>query len=417
MKFIYLILIFLVIIYLIWRFMSKRIIYLDNCATTKPLKKILKIRKKYHKKFYNISNPLSVKITEIKREYDQNIFDIASIFNINPDELILTSGASESNATAIKCISKGLFETTKKNPIIITSPTEHKSIIESCGCVDCGKVIYVKVNENGGVDAKTIADILKKTREMTTVPIILSIMGANNETGVINDLPEIGKLCKKYDTIFHSDMTQLIGKMPKFHPEDFGIHSFSMSLHKINGPKSLGILYVSNKIPGFKSLIGGSQFGFKRGGTYNPENAEITLFCLRRMMKNRLRKNRRLLEMRNLISSNLSKIFSEYGLTNGIYEYCLGIPNRLPHVIYYSLPNIICAEDFIKYMDSHNIILGMGSACNEGKRSHILDVIPVKKQFKDDIIRISLGDTTSMSDCEKFIKHVDSYIKSIKFKF
>ena len=186
---------------------------------------------------------------------------IAKLIGADEKEIIFTSGATESNNLALK----GVFEMyASKGNHIITATTEHKAILDTCKRLEKqgGEVTYLEVDDKGRINLEELeAAITPKT-------VLVSIMWANNETGVIQDMKAIGEICKKHGVLFHSDATQTVGKIPSI-AREMGIHLMSFTGHKMYGPKGVGVLYVSRKNPRVKVTAqidgGGHERGMRSG--------------------------------------------------------------------------------------------------------------------------------------------------------
>ena len=190
--------------------------------------------------------------------------NIANLINAQKSEIIFTSGATESNNFAIKSIANNYFE---KECQIITVETEHKCVLESCHSLNQEgfKVYYLEVNEEGLINLEKLEKLLKEKKSL------VSIMSANNEIGVKQEIKKIGELCKKYNSVFHSDVAQSLGT-EKIDVEEMNIDALSISAHKIYGPKGIGAVFISNNIKNsLRPLIsgGGQELGL-RSGTLSP---------------------------------------------------------------------------------------------------------------------------------------------------
>ena len=244
---------------------DNRLIYLDNNATTPTDPRVVETMLPY---FYEIpgnaasrNHPFGWKAEEAV-EYARE--QIADLINVDPKEIIFTSGATESDNLAIK----GVFEMyASKGNHIITAKTEHKAVLDACKKVEKlgGQVTYLNVKNDGLIDlAELEAAITDKT-------ILISIMWANNETGVIQPMKEIGDICKKHGILFMSDATQVVGKIP-VDPKEVGIHLMAFTSHKMYGPKGVGALFVNRKNPRVKvtaQMDGGGHERGMRSGTLN----------------------------------------------------------------------------------------------------------------------------------------------------
>src|ERR1043166_3459852 len=240
-------------------------VYMDNHATTPVDPRVLEKMLLYFKELFG--NPASrnhsfgwaaEEATEIARER------IAKLVGATTKEIIFTSGATESDNLAIKGVAEMYRE---KGNHIITAVTEHKAVLDTCKRLEKYgyRVTYMPVQKDGLVDL----DDLKRAIDDKT--ILVSIMAANNEIGVIQPLAEIGKICKERGVLFHTDSTQAIGKIP-IDVNKMGIDLASISAHKMYGPKGVGALYVRRKNPRVQlvaQIDGGGHERGMRSGTLN----------------------------------------------------------------------------------------------------------------------------------------------------
>ena len=234
-------------------------IYLDYSATTPVDDRVLDTYVKVTKEYIGNANSMHTLGVKSKELWMQSTNQIAEILNIDPKEIIFTSGASESNATAIKGVA---YKYKNRGNHIITTKLEHKSILETMGFLSNNgyDVDFVELDSNGQIDLKSLESLI---REDT---ILVSICAVNSETGFEQPLKEVSKIVRKKNknTIFHSDLTQALGKM-KFDLSDMDLASFSS--HKIYAPKGCGILYKKKDI-NIDILIYGTTANCPfRGGT------------------------------------------------------------------------------------------------------------------------------------------------------
>ncbi len=370
--------------------MSKKI-YLDYQATTPVDPQILKKMMPYFNE--NFGNPHSNN-HEFGRQandvVDEARLNIAKLINAKKEEVIFTSGATESNNFAIKSIAKNYFE---KDFQIITCKTEHKCVLESCYELEKEgiKVIYLDVNEEGLISLKNLEEYLKQK------PSLVSIMHANNETGVIQAIKEIGELCKKYHSIFHSDVAQSIGTQ-KINIEEINIHVLSISAHKIYGPKGVGALFISNKIKNIlrPMMSGGGQEMGLRSGTLSPALCVGLGEACKDISNNREKYVNHFKELKSYLLSELIK-------SNLNFEINGNVEKRIPNNLNISIKGEI-AEQFFNFMP--HIALSTGSACTSGniEKSYVLKSMNLNDDRIDGSFRISFGRQTTKNDISDLIQ-------------
>ncbi|MEO1466266.1 MAG: aminotransferase class V-fold PLP-dependent enzyme [Cyanobacteria bacterium J06629_2] len=248
--------------------MAQRPIYLDAHATTPMDKRVLDAMLPYFtESFGNPSTNTHVYGWEASAAVKQAREAIASLINATPEEIVFTSGATEANNLAIKGVAEAYFDRGKH---IITLATEHRAVLDPCSYLETlgFEVTYLPVQENGLLD---LTDLENAIREDT---ILVSVMAANNEIGVLQPLTEIGALCYSRDVLFHTDAAQAIAKIP-LDVAQMHIDLMSLTAHKIYGPKGIGALYVRRRNPRVKlaaQIQGGGQERGRRSGTlYTPQ--------------------------------------------------------------------------------------------------------------------------------------------------
>ncbi len=238
--------------------------YFDNNATSKIDGDVFEAMLPYLKDAYGNASSVQHKMgRQANHAVEKARIQVAELLNANPKEIYFTSGATESINTVIKGISKAYQS---KGNHIITSSIEHKAVLSCCDAVvkDGMEVSYLPVNKLGVIDLEVFKESI---REQT---VLVSIMAANNETGVLQPIQEIARICQERDVLFFCDATQWIGKIP-LDLSQIPIDILCLSAHKMHGPKGIGALFIRRKskpiqIPSL--IIGGNQEGGFRGGTY-----------------------------------------------------------------------------------------------------------------------------------------------------
>lgn len=375
-------------------------IYLDNSATTRIDPKVKKAMLPYLNEQYG--NPAVAKYYTLAEHSQQAVnqarTNLAKLINCDTDELIFTSGATESNNFILKGIANYYSD---KGNHIITSKMEHKSVLKTCQFLEKQgyKITYLDINKKGKINPEKIKD------SITENTILISIMWGNNEIGTMNNISEIANIAKDKDILFHTDATQVLGKVnidAKKVPFDF----LSCSAHKIYGPKGVGAAYIKKDDLGFKKEItpllhGGKQENGLRGGTLSVHNivgfgkaAEIAY-----NKKNEYMKKIKNLEkdLKNKLKNNFSNI-----KFNGDQK------QKIPGIINITIPGI--NNEFFISDIRDKIAISTGSACSINEPSHTLKSLGLKKSEIISSIRISLGKFNTKKDIEDFIDILDNYL-------
>ena len=236
-------------------------IYLDNAATTPTDTRVLQAMLPYFTEVYGNPSSLHAFGQEAKHAIEDARYGIAAFIGAKPEEIIFTSGGTESNNCAIKGIA---YTRREKGNHIITSKIEHHAILEPCHFLEKQgfEITCIPVNECGLVDP---ADVEKAITEKT---ILISVMHANNEIGTIQPIAEIGKIARGKGVYFHTDAVQTLGHLP-IDVNELNVDILSASGHKLHGPKGVGILYVRKGVRMHPFMNGGDQEKGRRASTHN----------------------------------------------------------------------------------------------------------------------------------------------------
>lgn len=360
-------------------------IYLDYSATTPVSFDILDTYNKVSKEY--IGNPNSLHSLGVKSKglINSATKQISDLFNVLDNEIFYTSGATEANNMAL--IGSALANMKKGNHIIV-SKLEHPSIYKICEYLESlgFEVSFVNNNSDGLIDFE---DLKNKIKENT---ILVSICAINSEVGVRQPLKMIRQIIKKenQNTIFHSDITQAIGKVPiSFHDIDLA----SLSIHKIYGPKGIGILYKSSRINISPILYGSSKDSSLRPGTPSTPLIACASKAIRLATKDLEKKE-------NFVKRLNEKIVKELSTLEGV------IINKtkysIPHILNISLVNIR-PETFIHAIEEYDIYLGTNTACSSGEVSTSVMAIYNDKNRASKTIRISLSHLTTTDEINRFL--------------
>ncbi|HKK74003.1 MAG TPA: IscS subfamily cysteine desulfurase [Saprospiraceae bacterium] len=332
---------------------------------------------------------------------DQARKQVADLINVSAKELVFTSGATESNNLAIK----GVFQTYQsKGKHIVTVKTEHKAVLDACLAVEKmgGEVTYLEVDEEGLVNLDLLAEAIRPDT------VLVSIMWANNETGVIQPMEAIGKVCAEQNTLLMSDATQAVGKIPIF-PKEAGVHLLSCSAHKLYGPKGVGALYVSNRQPRVKigaQIVGGGHEEGMRSGTLNVPGI-VGFGKSAALAKTEMAKEaERLAKLRNRLETALLELPEVY--RNGPAS------PRLPQVSNLSFKYI--KGEALMMAFKEELAVSSGSACTSANPdpSHVLLSMGISENMAEAALRFSLGRFTTTEQIDRSIEVVKKAVAKVR---
>ncbi|MHB8131374.1 MAG: cysteine desulfurase family protein [Mobilitalea sp.] len=376
-----------------------RLIYLDYNATTPIDKEVADAMIPYI--YDNYGNPSSNHILGMtaKKAVEQARISVADLLHCSKNEILFTSGGSESNNTVIKGVA---YTYRHKGDHIITSKIEHPAILNPCDYLErLGyKIFYLPVKENGMVDISVLDQMI------TDRTILVTIMHANNETGTIQPIKEIGQICHKHNVLFHTDASQSVGKVP-IDVDELGVDFLTIAGHKLYAPKGIGALYINKRIM-IEPLIHGAghEFG-KRAGTENVI-CDVALGKACELAQKALLNNQ-IEELTVYLYKSLKAIFGEKIKLNG------DIDNKLPNTLNISFRGFNGSE--ILELLGKDIAASTGSACHSG----LISISPVLKAMNIPIevargaVRFSLGRNTSKEELDEVIKRL-TRIKSLSDK-
>jgi len=376
------------------------LIYLDNAASTKIHDDVLDSMIPYLKEQYG--NPSSIhrygRLT--RKAIEKARKQIAFLINADPSEILITSGGTESNNTALNGIAMK-----KPSSHIITSSIEHDAILEPCKKLSKNgfDVDYVSVDNFGMVDP---ANIENKITEKTS---IVSIMFGNNEVGTIQPISKIAKICNSHNVVFHTDAVQAIGKIP-IDVKELGVDLLSISSHKLYGPKGIGALYIKNGIDIDPVILGGGQEDGLRSGTENVANI-VGFGKACEIAKERFVENTS--HMNKLRTSLIEKIHNEIPKVtlNGHPQ------SRLPNNVHFTFLGIN-GEDLIIKLDEYGIAASTGSACsvNTQKASHVLESMGFSLEQITGSLRLTVGifnDEKEITQTVDVLKKIVQELRSV----
>jgi cysteine desulfurase len=382
--------------------MSIRPIYLDCHATTPVDPRVLTAMLPYFtEKFGNPASISHVYGWEAEAAVNETREILAQAINATPEEIIFTSGATEANNLAIKGIAEAYFQ---KGQHIVTVATEHKAVLDPCSYLkNLGfGVTILPVQPDGLIDLNQLEKALRPDT------ILVSVMAANNEIGVLQPLAEIGEMCRDRQIIFHTDAAQAIGKIP-LDVERMKIDLMSLTAHKIYGPKGIGALYVRRRNPRVRLAPqqhgGGHERGMRSGTLYTPQIvglgkaveislAEIALEC------------QRVTQLRQKLWSQLKNIPGVY--LNGHPD------QRLAGNLHISVEGV---DSTALYLALQSLVaVSSGSACNSRTTtpSHVLTALGIPADLAYASVRFGIGRFNTESEIDQVAQHAIASIQALR---
>ncbi|MBI4892135.1 MAG: IscS subfamily cysteine desulfurase [Acidobacteria bacterium] len=377
-------------------------IYLDNHATTPMDPRVLDAMLPYFQDLFGNAASRNHSFGWAAEEaVEKARKQVAALIGATSKEIVFTSGATESNNLAIK----GAFEMyAQKGNHIITAATEHKAVLDTCKRLEKhgARVTYLAVRPDGLIDL----DLLRES--ITDKTILVSIMYGNNEIGTVQDIPEIGRICRERGVLLHTDATQAAGKIPVNVNSD-NIDLLSLSGHKMYGPKGVGALYVRRKNPRVQltaQIDGGGHERGMRSGTLNVPGivglgkaAELSAQLMpEESVKHAAMRDR----LQSLLTAELDEVY-----INGTME------RRLPHNLNISFAYV---EGESLLMGINDIAVSSGSACTSAtlEPSYVLKALGAGDDLAHSSIRFGIGRFTTEEEIDYTAAKVTDVVKKLR---
>ncbi len=377
-------------------------IYLDNHATTPMDPRVLEAMLPYFtEKFGNAASRNHSFGWQAEQAVEKARKQIADLVGATPKEIIFTSGATESDNLAIKGVAEMYAE---KGNHIITAPTEHKAVLDTCKRLEKHgyAVTYLGVGKDGLIDVDELRGAI------TGQTILITLMHANNEVGVLQPIREIGRIAKERGVLFHTDATQSVGKVPVNVIED-NIDLMSISAHKMYGPKGTGALYVRRKNPRVQltaQMDGGGHERGMRSGTLNVAGivglGEACAVCQREMPDESIRLKYLRDRLKEKLEAELDEVY-----VNGSMEH------RLPNNLNMSFAYV---EGESLLMGINDVAVSSGSACTSAtlEPSYVLKALGVGDELAHTSIRFGIGRFNTEEEIDYVAARVTEVVRRLR---
>ncbi len=369
--------------------------YLDNGATTRVDDEVLKEMLPFFTEHYGNASSMHTIGQNAKEALEESREKIADSIGANPNEIIFTSGGTESNNFAIKgvALAKGAGH-------IITTKIEHDCVLNACKWLEKRgfDVTYLNVDNEGFVD---IEQLKKSIRKDT---ILVSVIHGNNEIGTIQDIDAIGKICKENKIYFHTDACQSYTKVP-ITVENIDL--MTINSHKIHGPKGVGALFIKKGTRLDPLFHGGGHEFKKRSGTENVSGIVGFAKAVEIGLKTDYSK---VAELRDNMIEKVSKEIDNVILT-GAKEGSKRLPNNVNFIF-----KFIEGEGILMYMDGHGVSVSTGSACssNSLEPSHVMIACGFKHELAHGSIRFTLSKYTNKEEIDYTIEKLKETVKKLR---
>ena len=378
----------------------KKIIYLDNAATTKTAPEVVDAMLPYFTEYYGNASTIYDLGNHSKNAMNEARDIIADALGAKGEEIYFTAGGSESDNWALKATAEAYKS---KGNHIITSKIEHHAILHTCEWLEKQgfEVTYVDVDENGVIKL----DELKKAIRPTT--ILISVMFANNEIGTIQPIKEIGSIAKEHGILFHTDAVQAFGQVP-INVDECHIDMLSASGHKLNGPKGIGFLYIRKGVKIRSFVHGGAQERKRRAGTENIPGIVGLGVATKRAITTMQERTAKEIELRDYMIDRILKEIP-YTRLNGHRT------NRLPNNANFSF-QFIEGESMLIMLDMDGICGSSGSAYTSGSLdpSHVLLAIGLPHEIAHGSLRLTLSEEITKEDIDFVIEKLTKIIERLR---
>lgn len=372
-------------------------IYLDNAATTKMYDEVLRVLTEANEKRWFNASALYKEASEESKTIRRARETLLAALKAGDGELYFLSGGTEADNTALFCTRKA------KGSRVIVSEGEHDAVINPAKVLkEQGyDVVFAPIKSDGGVDEEKFAALL------TPDVSLVSVMHVSNETGAVNDIAKLSAMTKRAapKAIFHSDGVQAFGKI-KVNLRSLGADLYTVSGHKIHGPKGIGALYVAKGAPVKPLVFGGGQEKGFRSGTENGPAIEAFAAAAERTMRNfeeDCSKKRRYLE------------YLREGLENGVPDVKIitDTERSAPHILTVAFGGVR-GEVLLHALEERGILVGVGSACSSHRESRFKSLLGLDEAHRDGIVRFSVSAFNDFSEVATVVRETADAVARLK---
>lgn len=365
-------------------------VYADYAATTPVKPEVVEAMTNIYQTHYGNPSSIHTQGRDARRFLDEARRTVAQCLNANPNEIIFTSGATESNNTAIKGMA---YANISKGKHLITTKIEHHSVLHVFEFLESQgfEVTYLNINEEGLVDLEALKEAM---RPDTT---LVSIMLVNNEVGTVQQVYDIQEILNGYSALFHMDAVQAIGHLP-VDVKDLQVDALSLTAHKFGGPKGVGALYVKNGTQIQYSQMGGEQETKRRAGTENVAQIVGLATAMKLAENNRDENQIYITRLKEILLVNLQERAIPFEYNGSMIESSNHIVN-----LYFPFVDV---ETLLTLLDIAGIYVSSGSACTAGSTipSHVLSAMYGEENPKvNHSIRISLNENVTEREIQTIV--------------
>lgn len=379
--------------------MQRKLYYLDNNATTRVAPEVVEAMLPFFTESWGNASSAYSFGNQLQKHLETAREKVAALIHADPREIVFTSCGTESNNSAIN----SAVRLNPKKRHIITTQVEHSANIKYCKFLEAQgyEVTWLPVEPDGSLDIHLLVEAIRPDTA------IVSIMWANNETGVLFPVEEIAAICQGHDVLFHTDAVQVAGKL-KIDVRSLGADFLSLSAHKLHAPKGIGLLYVKRRTPFQPMLIGGQQERGRRGGTENVPYIVGFGRAAEMAIENISEENTRVRKMRDRLEETILKTIPE-GTRNGSKQH------RLPNTSNLAFAGVE-AEAILLLLNQLDICASSGSACTTGsiEPSHVLSAMGLPPDLARSSVRFSLGKYNTDEDVDFLLQHLPGIIQRLR---